>query len=569
MLSMYEDLIGVVLGERYEIQDLFSAEGMAWTFVAHDRHLDCDVMIKILKPQYPLSADAINTIAHLKHRHILRVCDQGVHTSENQELTYLVMRLPVRLSECRTLAELLRWQNLRPRDAERILRQVCEALDFAYSYGLTHSGLTPSSILLDEHADVLLTNFVPAQQLTKTVASATQTDEPGKQTLSSRNDVFSGLCNLCIALYKRVLISTDRSKISPTAALRRWALLGVLGLALIVAAVALTLFLVRPSFLGAPKEALYATISPNASVLPTVTSTVFPSLTPGLSPSATTAATLAPSPPPHLVVSIERLPIYAGPAEVYEKLGEVRRGDQLALRGRSEDGKWWQVDYLGWKGWVRAQSAGPSVDPTVLPIAEASSTPMRTATPTEEAMPSPVEPIVLGLQNPSFEGIRENSIPGWSSWAADNYPDDPYDSQNSFDTPGFSQTDDPARMIDGATLQIEATAFVNLRVHVFQTVSAPPSVTVRFQASAKAYSNVGGIRLSAGIDPSGGPDCSQVRWGDTLTVDQSSGTVQLIAPDVAVGRDGRVTVCLRAENVLPGRSNAAFLDNAILIANPQ
>jgi hypothetical protein len=123
-------------------------------------------------------------------------------------------------------------------------------------------------------------------------------------------------------------------------------------------------------------------------------------------------------------------------------------------------------------------------------------------------------------------------------------------------------------MIDGATLQIEATAFVNLRVHIFQAASAPPSVTVRFQASAKAFSN-DGLKLAAGIDPNGGPDCSQAHWGDTLTVDQASGTVQLVSPSVVVGRDGRVTVCLLAENILPARSNAAFFGQATLIANPE
>jgi hypothetical protein len=174
------------------------------------------------------------------------------------------------------------------------------------------------------------------------------------------------------------------------------------------------------------------------------------------------------------------------------------------------------------------------------------------------------------LQNPGLERVQENVIPGWRWWAEDNYsPGGEYNPGTSFDTPFFSQTDDPARMINGSTLQIEATAFVNLKVHIFQTVSAPPTVTVRFQASAKAYSDSGGIKLAAGIDPNGGFDCSQARWGDTLTIDQSSGTVQLLTPDVVVGRAGRVTVCLRAENIYPARSNAAFFDNATLIANPE
>lgn len=295
---------------------------------------------------------------------------------------------------------------------------------------------------------------------------------------------------------------------------------------------------------------------------PTATSTLT------RSPTATWAPT--PSPTPYLVVSVERLSVYAGPGEVYDVWGEVRRGDQLLLRGCSKDGMWWQVDYLGRKGWIRAQPVGANVEPTVLRTAEAPPTPITTPTPTQTATPTLLAPnTMLPLQNPRFERVQENVIPGWRWWAADNYPDEEYDPQESFDTPFFSQTSDPARVINGATLQIEATAFVNCRVHVFQIVSVLPSVTVRFQAAAKAFSNVGGIKLAAGIDPDGGPDCSQARWGDELTIDQSSGTVQLVAPIVVVGRDGQVTVCLRAENILPARSNAAYFDDAALIANPE
>jgi hypothetical protein len=45
--------------------------------------------------------------------------------------------------------------------------------------------------------------------------------------------------------------------------------------------------------------------------------------------------------------------------------------------------------------------------------------------------------------------------------------------------------------------------------------------------------------------------------------------VELITPDVAVDDAGRVTVCLYAETIYPARSNAAFFDDAALIANPE
>ena len=188
----------------------------------------------------------------------------------------------------------------------------------------------------------------------------------------------------------------------------------------------------------------------------------------------------------------------------------------------------------------------------------------------ETATPSlPGPNTVVSLQNPGFEGIQENLIPGWFWQAVDNYSagEDP---NKTFDTPSFLQTNDPARMINGPTLQIEES-FLRFNVHVYQTVSAPPTVTVRFHVLAKAYSDLGGIniKLAAGIDPNGGRDCSQAQWGDPLTVDQSSGIVQLVAPDAVVGDAGRVTVCLHAETLYSAHSSAAFFDDAALIANPQ
>jgi hypothetical protein len=178
--------------------------------------------------------------------------------------------------------------------------------------------------------------------------------------------------------------------------------------------------------------------------------------------------------------------------------------------------------------------------------------------------------VALSLRNPGFEGLRENSIWGWSTWAEDNFEDkETYDPETSLDTPLFRQADDPSGMIDGATLQIDATAFVKYKVHVYQTVEAPPNTPVRFQAKARVRSDGGGVRVAAGVDPSGGPNCHMARWGDVLVADQSSGMVRVVAPDVVAGRAGNVTVCLYAETVFPEYRNTTFFDSATLIANPK
>jgi serine/threonine protein kinase len=662
---MLEDYIGLVLGERYEIQAPLGSGGMALVFRAHDRALDRQVAIKIVKPglfpsaEIPEAADRFireaRIIANLEHAHILKVYDQGKQLIEGQTLVYLVMQL----ASGGTLAKRIERQGpLTPYEAQRILKQVCSALDHAHSHRVIHLDLTPANILFDEQGNALVADFGLARLFHTTSHVTTQTIAgtlpymPYEQWLGKHAGRLSDVYALGITLYQALtgelpervfaqegirvhlthplppgigavieratqsdpgaryhtageLAQAFTAAVAPPppewgteveegeAALlhweepeevptpserpppkRSWIPYVAIGLAALAVVASLVVLGAVQRRWERRAEATLAAISLALTASPTgtATPTVALSLSPMPTPSSNATLTPIPSPTPYLVVPVEQLLIHAGPGENYDAWGEIRRGDRLPLCGRSADGVWWQVDYLGRKGWIRAQAVGANVEPTILPPVEPPPTPRRTATPTREPTPTPLGPnTVLRLQNPGFDGIlQENAIPGWQWWAEDNYgAGEEYDPGTSFDTPVFTQAEDPARMINGPTLQIEATAFVNLRVHVFQTVSAPPSATVRFQVSAKAFSNAGGIRLAAGIDPDGGPDCSQARWGDELTIDQSWGAVQLFAPDMAVGPTGRATVCLRAENVNPGRSNAAYFDNAALIANPE
>jgi serine/threonine protein kinase len=650
---MFENFIGLVLGDRYEIQAPLGSGGMAVVFAAHDRALDRQVAVKIIRPDIALSAEShgiidrfireARIIARLEHSHILEVYDQGKQLVEGQTLVYLVTQL----ASGGTLADRLTAKGmLTLYEAERILDQVCSALDHAHSHRVIHLDLKPANILFDEHGNALVADFGLARLFhtithvsTHTVAG-TPPYMPPEQLMGKHAGSLSDVYALGVTLYEaltgelperefaqggirvhlthplpsgirgvieRATQSDPRRRYRTAGELARafaaaiapsppeWGVdvdeldvslrdqveegpatreglsprkkwwvprvdIVLAALAIVIASVAL--LRAGPIPILAPPP----TAPPSATVVLTK-----PPPSPSPMPSPTATPTLTPSPTPYLVVPAERLVVYAGPGEDYEEWGEVRRGDRLPLSGRVADGTWWQVVYLGKEGWIPPQPVGANVDPRVLPVVEPPPLPKRTRTPTPEPTPTPVGPnTVLRLENPGFEGIQENFIPGWQWGAEDNYGDgEEYVPATSFDTPLFTQAKDPARVINGPTLQIEATAFVNFRAYVRQTVSASPAVTVRFQASAQAYSNSGGIRMAAGVDPDGGSDCSQARWGDELTIDQSWGTVQLFAPDVAVGKGGRVTVCLWAENVNPGRSNAAYFDNAALIANPE
>lgn len=134
---------------------------------------------------------------------------------------------------------------------------------------------------------------------------------------------------------------------------------------------------------GTPAPAALA-VTPSPTLTPTPSPTASPASSPTPSPSPTLTLSPTPSPSltptstptPYLTVSDDHLNVYAGPGEGYEKLGQVHRGDRLLILGRSEDSAWCQVDYLGWPGWIAAQSVSANVNIQALSVVEAPPAPV-------------------------------------------------------------------------------------------------------------------------------------------------------------------------------------------------
>jgi hypothetical protein len=175
------------------------------------------------------------------------------------------------------------------------------------------------------------------------------------------------------------------------------------------------------------------------------------------------------------------------------------------------------------------------------------------------------------LQNPTFEGINENDVPGWQLGSFVNWkPGDPFDASTSFAAPRFHQADDPRQWINGATLQIDTVDWVKLRAWIYQTVTVTVGSRVQFQARAFGFvhDTNGGYILKAGVDRHGGDGCDAAQWSDVQQVNQNAGIVTLVAPEVTAGEEGRVTVCLFAETQYAQVYHAAFFDDAELIISP-
>jgi hypothetical protein len=195
-----------------------------------------------------------------------------------------------------------------------------------------------------------------------------------------------------------------------------------------------------------------------------------------------------------------------------------------------------------------------------------------------------------------------NRIPGWKWDAYVNYkPGGEYDPQTSYAEPEFAAADDPVRQIHGTTLKVETIRYLKFRAWVHQVVTLPVGTKVYFQIKAEAFSTADGLIVKAGIDPTGADNCYGAQWGQEMIITQDNGIVTLKSPVVEVPLYqppeatttptpsptptpmeeplkitptptpempplGRVTICFFAESRSPHINNAAFFDQAELIA---
>ena len=107
-------MIGRVFDDRYEILRRLGTGGMAEVYLAHDRHLDRDVALKILLSKYTADAQFVERFrreashaAGLNHPNIVQIYDRG----EAEGTYYIAMEY----LEGRTLKDLIvSYAPLRP-----------------------------------------------------------------------------------------------------------------------------------------------------------------------------------------------------------------------------------------------------------------------------------------------------------------------------------------------------------------------------------------------------------------------------------------------------------------------
>ena len=166
------------LGDTYELKRELGGGGMSRVFLAHDRSLGRDVVVKLLLPELAAGISIerfrreITLAARLQHPNIVTVLSAG----EADGLPYFTMPF-VRGESLRALLE--RGERVDVRRAIRILRDVSCALARAHEEGVVHRDIKPANVLLSGGA-AMVTDFGVAKAL-----SSSREDDIRDSTLTA------------------------------------------------------------------------------------------------------------------------------------------------------------------------------------------------------------------------------------------------------------------------------------------------------------------------------------------------------------------------------------------------
>src|SRR5579859_758944 len=150
------NLIGQQFGS-YRIRHLIGTGGFAEVYLGEHIHLGTYAAIKVLHTQLtPSDIDTFRaearTIASLRHANIIRVLDFNVIGST----PFLVMDYAAggTMRERHRRGTFIPLSTIIP-----YIQQVVDALQYAHDQKLIHRDIKPENILLDQHDNVLLSDF--------------------------------------------------------------------------------------------------------------------------------------------------------------------------------------------------------------------------------------------------------------------------------------------------------------------------------------------------------------------------------------------------------------------------
>jgi eukaryotic-like serine/threonine-protein kinase len=158
-------MVGELIADRYELQELAGSGGMSSVYRAYDRLLERPVAIKVLHDQYAKNPEYVErfrreaqAIARLSHPNIVTVIDRGEHEGSQ----YIVFEHVAG----ENLKEAV--QRLGPFPVGRALalvHQAARGLAFAHQHGVVHRDVKPHNVLIDAEGTAKVTDFGIARSL--------------------------------------------------------------------------------------------------------------------------------------------------------------------------------------------------------------------------------------------------------------------------------------------------------------------------------------------------------------------------------------------------------------------
>ena len=168
------NLIGKIIGNRYEILEEVGLGGMATVYKAKDHVLNRLVAVKVLKDEFTTDAEFVKRFnteaqaaASLSHPNIVSIYDVG-HEEENN-LYYIVMELV----QGKTLKEIINSEGvLTWKWAVNIAMQIASALEMAHKRGIVHRDIKPHNIIITEDGIAKVTDFGIAKAVSNSTITA-------------------------------------------------------------------------------------------------------------------------------------------------------------------------------------------------------------------------------------------------------------------------------------------------------------------------------------------------------------------------------------------------------------
>ncbi|HEY8704097.1 MAG TPA: protein kinase [Gaiellaceae bacterium] len=205
-------MVGDVLSDRYELEELIGTGGMSSVFRAHDRLLERKVALKVLHQHYTDDEEYVErfrrearAVATLSHPNIVTVIDRGEHEGRQ----FIVFEYV----EGGNLKQLIERRGAAPvSTALELAMQIARGLSFAHQQGLIHRDVKPQNVLMNGDGTAKVTDFGIARSLdvkqgmtqTGTVLGTSDYIAP-EQAQGQRVDEHTDVYSLGVVLYEMLL----------------------------------------------------------------------------------------------------------------------------------------------------------------------------------------------------------------------------------------------------------------------------------------------------------------------------------------------------------------------------